>query len=141
MSDASWGPTLPTPSVLPEVFMPDYAPGLKVESYRDPEKHEMVVDVSLTVARTVRVSEDTWVRDERPVLNNACEQAVRQMQTEAVTGLGLQHWRTEVEREARDAERKAGRELLRALATAVRNAPTTDRAALIILDELEVIDQ
>lgn len=126
---------------MADVTMPAYTRGLNVETSRDIDRHMMIVEVSLRLAREVSVSEEVWARAGGSVFQSAVEGAVRQMQDEAVQTLGLQHWRTEVEREVREAERRTRRELLRALAAAVRNAPTTDRAALLILDELEVMDQ
>lgn len=126
----------------PTVNMPEYAPGLSIETEQDPQRHIERIIVTLRMGRVVEYGKDEALRGSEhldALKRDLTERAVRQLQDEAITALGLNHWRDEVRREAENAERNERRRVLLALREAVRTAGTTDKAALLIQDEIDAL--
>lgn len=132
----------PTVERMPGIVVPDYAPGLKVEAERDLATMVHTYDVSLHLGRRVTVADDVAMRGEeyaREATRSLIDQAVRQMQDEAVTALGLNRWRDEIRRELRAEELRERRRILLAIRDGVRSADNTDKAALLVQDEIDAL--
>lgn len=122
--------------------LPDYAPGLNVESEQDPERYLERYTVHIALGRVVDIPLENLSRgpEHASELRRAMvSQAVRQLQDEAVTALGLNHWKGEIRREVEAEELRQRRAILVAIREAVRIAGTTDKAALLIQDEIDAL--
>jgi len=127
---------------LGDIYMPDYAPGLKVEGERDLATMVQAYDLSLHLARRVTVSDDIAMRGEeyaREATRATIDRAVRQMQDEAVASLGLNYWREEIKRELHAEELRERRRILLDIRQGVRTASTTDKAALLVQDAIDAL--
>lgn len=124
----------------PAIEMPAYAPGLKVETERDLATMTTGYDVSLFIRRKVNLDDTLAMRSDGEAARELVNRAVRQMQDEAITALGLNHWRDEVRRELHAEELRERRRILLAIREAVRIAGTTDKAALLIQDEIDAME-
>lgn len=124
----------------PAIEMPDYAPGLKVETERDLATMTTGYDVSLFIGRKVNLDDMLAARSDGEAARELIRQAVRQMQDEAVTALGLNHWRDEIRRELHAEELRERRRILLAIREGVRTASTTDKAALLVQDEIDAME-
>ena len=121
----------------PAIEMPDYAPGLKVETERDLSTMMTGYDVSLFIGRKVHLDDMLAAQSNGEAARELIRQAVRQMQDEAVTALGLNHWREEIRRELHAEELRERRRILLAVRDAVRRADTMAEAALLVQDEID----
>lgn len=133
---------LPTVQRAPGIVIPEYAPGLKVEAERDLATMVHGYELSLHLARRVTVADDVAMRGEdyaRQATRSIIDQAVRQMQDEAVTALGLNRWREEIRRELHAEELRERRRILLAVRDGVRTSDNTDKAALLVQDEIDAL--
>lgn len=123
----------------PAIEMPEYAPGLKVETERDLATMTTGYDVSLFIGRKVNLDDTLAMRSDGEAARELVRQAVRQMQDEAVTALGLNHWKNEVRQEVQKLAREAAVVILQRVMAEVRKTDTVEAAALVVLDELEEV--
>jgi len=132
---------LPTVQPLPGVIVPPYAPGLKVETSRDMFTMSTGYHLSLHLERVVNLTDDYAVGSRtQEAVREVVAQGVRQMQDEAVTALGLQHWREEIRRELHAEELRERKRVLLAVRDAVRRADSMAEAALLIQDEIDGLE-
>lgn len=132
---------LPTVQPMPGVIVPQYAPGLKIETSRDIMTMTTRYHLSLHLERAVDLADDYAVGSrEQEAVREVVARGVRSMQEEAVTALGLQHWREEIRRELHAEELRERKRVLLAVRDAVRRADSMAEAALLIQDEIDALE-
>lgn len=129
-------PVIPAEPV--RVTVPVYSPGIHVEISQDRDRFtaETVVDVTFSAARQLRITDELRVRGGDAAVQDAVHVAVRQIQDEAVSALGLNTWKRDIQNEAARAEKNARYDRLVKLLEAARSAPNEHAIRLLIADAI-----
>lgn len=112
-----------------------YPPAITATVQADPARMTVRYTLTAHLQHTQEVSPERLQAEE--ALDGILATQLRQFQTAAIQGLGLEQWRDEHRAELEAEARRERQSLVRALYSAVRQAPDLAAAQLILADEVE----
>lgn len=129
---------MPSAREVWEMTVGDLAPGVKLSREVELSTHEERLEVSWSGGQVAMVSQEAVASGGPEYLAATVRAMVARLQDAALQGLGLAHRLEQIRDEAHARELRERNALLLDLVRAIRDAPNTDAAALLVLDEMEL---